>query len=87
MLALEEDGKSGVLNTRCGTKLNSHNAQYETADKCAFEEHQPCRKYQKTWPGTITSLFDKDEQVQKQMVKGPGNQNPNNFSNFDDALW
>ena len=51
------------------------------------EEHQPCRKCQKTWPDTITSLFDKDEQVQKQKDKGPRNQNPDNFSNFDDALW
>ena len=89
MLALDEDGKSGVLNTWCGTKGNSYNAQCETADKFAFEEHQQCRKCQKAWPDTITPLYDKDEQVQKQMDKGPGtgNQNPDNFSDFDDALW
>ena len=85
-LALEEDGKTGVLNTWCGIKLNIYTAQCETADKFTFEQHQPCRKCQKTWPDISSVLFDKEEQVQKQMDKGPGNQNPDNFSNIDDAL-
>ena len=48
LLALEEDGKSSMLSTWCDTRLNRFTAITETTDKFHFEDHQPCRKCQKT---------------------------------------
>ena len=83
MLSADETANTGVLNTWCGKKVNSYTAQVATGDKFIIDLQQPCRKYQRTWPDTITSLF---HSIDLEPPENP-HQESHTFRNIDDGLW
>ena len=83
MLSAEETNVTGVLITWCGKKLSSYTAQIATGDKFTIETQLPCRICQKSWPDTITSLFQTTEPEEPENP----DQKPDNFKKIDNGVW